>query len=285
MEWLWARYGRNCIPPPERCITCGGTGTFKWYVRSTTEVAEYKCNCEEQHRLATHLLLAGIGFRYQKLGWHDLVVDIPPAINTYLADAKLIVPTGQGLMLYGPPGTGKSLLVTLLLKGLIAQGHQGFFTTYADILTDLTLNKFDEERHERFEQRVKLVGVLVIDDIGQEQKRRALTKVPVLKEGGDVARDKHGYAIYESDTVDLTTAEAEEAVQRVLRARVGNQLPTFITTNLDIDDFKIKYGKNVASLLDEQVLTVKLGGEDWRKRSGARSIDEARSGLKRPIVL
>lgn len=268
MEWLWARYGRNCIPPPERCITCGGTGTFKWYVRPTTEVAEFKCNCEDQHRLATQLLLAGIGFRYQKLDWHDLVVEIPPAIHTYLADAKLIVPTGQGLMLYGPPGTGKSLLVTLLLKGLIAKGHQGFFTTYADILTDLTLNKFDEERHERFEQRVKLVGVLVIDDIGQEQKQRVYLRNTEA-----------------TGTVDIHTTQAEEAVQRVLRARVGNQLPTFITTNLDIEDFKTKYGRNVASLLDEQVTVVKLGGEDWRRRSGDRATEEARAGLKRPVVL
>ena len=267
-ERIIREYGRNIIPLPSQCSTCGGAGTFRWYVRPTAEIDEWKCNCEDQWILAHWLLHCGIGLKYQRFDWYDLVVPKPEKVQEYLEHARLIIPTGRGLVLYGPPGTGKTLLATLILKALIGQGHDGYFTTYADMLTRLTLTKFNAEEQEWFKRRVKLAGVLVIDDIGREQQQRV-----------------HVRNAETTGTIDLTTTLAERAFEDVIRARTANQLPTLITSNLDLNDIQTKYGVNVISLLREQSTSVRLEGADWRESSRDRGMEEIKLGLRRPVVL
>lgn len=270
---LKREFGDSLAVSPEDCRTCYGTGTFRWYPRATLGgsgdpdvIEEFKCPCDDQWILNRFLLNCGIKNKYQRLDWADLEVPMPPEINDYLKNAKQIIGAGLGLVLYGSEGTGKTLLAILLLKSLISRGYKGYFTTYSDMIQRFHEGRFDKEEREWFLRQVTHTSVLVIDDIGREQKRRNLERA-------------------EGRTIDSLQATAEFLFEDVVRHRVAMATPTFITSNLALGDLATKYGSNVMSLLEEQALPVELTGLDWRNLSRDRGMDEVRQGLRRPVVL
>lgn len=285
---LKREFGDDLAVSPEDCRTCRGTGTFLWYARAAAddhdpnEIVEFKCPCEDQWLLNRFLLNCGIKNKYQRFDWHDLDTPIlPPEIIDYLGNAKHIIDAGLGLVLYGPEGTGKTLLAVLLLKTLIARGHNGYFTTYADMIQRFHEGRFDREEREWFFRRVKHASVLVIDDIGREQKRKRLewNRADRETEMGNVLVDNQG-----GEVLDLNTT-AEFLFEDVIRHRVAMVSPTFVTSNLPLSGLATKYGSNVMSLLDEQAIPVELSGPDWRISSKDRATAEVHQGLRRPVVL
>jgi DNA replication protein DnaC len=264
---LKREFGEALATSPEDCRTCYGTGTFRWYVRHhPEEIVEFKCPCEDQWILSRFLLNCGIEYKYQRFDWHDLAVSMPPRILDYLKNAKQIIDAGLGLVLYGSEGTGKTLLAVLLLKTLIGRGHDGYFTSYSDMIQRFHEGRYDREEREWFLRRMTHASVLVIDDIGREQIRRTLERA-------------------EGRTVDALNSTAEFLFEDVIRHRVAMSCPTFITSNLALSDLATKYGSNVMSLLEEQAIPVELTGADWRIPSRERAEQEVRDGLRRPVVL
>lgn len=269
---LKREFGPALAISPTDCKTCDGTGTFRWYARASLDwqgapdvIDEFKCPCDDQWILSRFLLHCGIEYKYQRFDWSDIAVTMPAEINDYLSNARQIIGAGLGLVLYGSEGTGKTLLAILLLKTLIARGHHGYFTTYSNMIQRFNEGRFDKEERQWFLRRVTHTSVLVIDDIGREQKRKTLEK--------------------DKGTVDSLQATAEFLFEDVVRHRVGMATPTFITSNLALGDIASKYGSNVMSLLAEQAIPVELTGMDWRNTSSARGMEELRQGLRRPVVL
>lgn len=237
------------------CVTCGGAGTFRWLFEG--EPAEYQCNCEEQLYLHQWLLNSGIDKNYQRLGWDDAEAVEPSALETVLDYVEKIGPRasrGIGLVMHGAArGTGKSLLATLLLKMLIADGYDGFFVTFQSLLDLFTSTWKSNEEKRWFEARICNAGVLVIDDMAREYAGR------------------------------LGIAAA--LVDHVLRTRVAAQRPTIITTNKSLDELGELYSVNALSLLQGCSISVEFTGSDYRPKHLERLLDEADRGLTRPIVL
>lgn len=246
------------------------TRQFQWYAPdSRTEVVTYDCPCEDQWELHRFLLNSGIGLAYQRLAWVDGVAIEPGGIEVvegYLSMAEDATNSGLGLLLWGGGrGTGKTMLSALLLKRLLAEGHDGYFTTFSNLLDKLMESWNSPEARTWFHARIRNAKVLVVDDVGREMKQRRMVKGEGMK--------------------DYQTATSEFAIESVLRHRLANAMPTIITTNLSVKELTSHYGEHFKSLLTEAAQAYEFKGADFRTQSSRRLHEEALRGLRRPVVI
>lgn len=242
---LWA-------DPESKCITCFRKGSFK--SRSGEQV---ECNCVDQWVLHRFLLNAGIGLHYQRLDWDDLDSQVSEGIQVavmeYAQSAQQFINAGLGMIISGTPGTGKTLLAVLLLKNLLRQGYDCYFTQFNQMLDDYSSGWRDKDDKEWFVRRITNARVLVVDDIGRESKGRDNVATPMF--------------------------------DQVIRSRVANARPTIITTNYSKEEMQSGYGPNVMSLLAERSIEHSLQGPDYRPKANVRTTTEVMSGVVRPVVL
>jgi DNA replication protein DnaC len=228
------------------CPTCRGKGTFR-YVG-----VEAVCHCRSQKRLYTRYLHAGIGITYQRLTAGDFHREIPREVLEYLDSAEAFIDRGIGLFFSGPMGTGKTLLSMLVLKDLVKKNYSCYATTFSNTVEAFTSTWGDNEEKKRFADRFMFSDVLLLDDLGQEQRT--------------------------SNRLPQTTFD------RILRTRIQDGRPTLLTTNMNAIEVKVGYGAPVLSLLCEQSIEIPMTGTDFRPRARDRTIAEARSGEMRPII-
>lgn len=258
---LITRYGAAVQTSPAGCETCSGTKVFRWYAphsRDPQTIAEYDCNCEDQFVLHRVLMNAGIKNRYQRLDWEDTEGVSPRSLSPvveYIESSQGMVRSGIGMVFHGEPGTGKTLLSNLLLKSLVAKGIDCYATTFADMIETFTSGWRDKDEKAWFNRRVRDAEVLYIDDLGRERNKGL----------GSVG---------------------ESMLEEVVRNRVAQQEPTFLSTNIDVSDLAGAYGGHTFSLLRESAIMVDFTGENWHlARSKARNLHEVKVlGLSRPVM-
>lgn len=267
-------------PSPERCITCRGAKKFTWWDDPASPermAVEYECPCRDQWVLHRYLLHSGVNLLYQQLSWADMHMvegEGLEAIRHYMDLHERYVANGFGVILHGEKGTGKTGLSALLLKYLIGQGHDSYFTTFAQLLSFLKGTFRDNDETTWFHRRVRNAGVLVIDDLGREHfQRRFLSTEQRVALGTD------------SGIRENPTAMAESTLEEIVRHRVASLRPTIITTNLDPVKVEELYGSNLLSLLRERSTTCRFEGTDRRDTVRMRMHDEVEAGLTRPLVL
>jgi DNA replication protein DnaC len=246
-------------PLATACITCEGRGTYRWWDdpdpdNLDRQVVVHECQCVEQRMLHRYLLNAGIGEEYQRLGWADMRWTEAGAMSfvlDYMDRAEAYMRAGRGMLLQGGKGTGKTGLATLVLKALLARGHDGYFITFNGLLDLFTSSWRDPEDKQWFHRRVKNTGVLVLDDAGRENAGRM--SMPVMDE--------------------------------IIRHRVASSRPTIVTSNQDQQSFAIRYGEYVVDLLVEQATPYTFAGTSRRSDVKTRKDEEIDLGLTRPIVI
>jgi DNA replication protein DnaC len=258
-ERLKAGRPRLWTNPKQTCITClkQDGNTYRWYAEGSREdVVTYECNCRDQWLLHLWLLNAGIGLNYQRLTWEDIATipaDVVSQVMDYAVNAAQNIAQGRNVVLWSPgAGTGKTLLLILLMKELMKLGIRIHFSQFNSVIDLFTDSWRDKAEREQWNRRVRNVDVLSLDDIGKENKGR----------------------------IDMV----ESMIDQVLRARVADALPTFITTNWTPQQLEQGYGSYVSSLLSEATF-IEVTGLDFRRRRGERMAEEARQGLTRPITV
>jgi DNA replication protein DnaC len=247
----------DCPSTPAQCITCKGTGKFTWWDEPASNqrlAVEYECPCKDQWVLHRRLLISGIGEAYQRLSWADMTWCEDGALEMaldYHDRREVYIDNGYGLLFHGEKATGKTALATLLLKRLIGDGVDGYFTTFNEMIQVFTSGWSTPDDKDWFHRRIKNARVLVIDDPGKEM--HSSLPGPLLDE--------------------------------VLRHRTAGLRPTIITTNHTLKQFAEKYGEYVMSLLQERCHTYEFKGSPARLKANTRSEQEMDMGLKRPLVL
>lgn len=243
----------------DQCVTCAGAKQFRWYADYGTDdtIVDYECPCSDQFVLFKFFLNAGIGKAYQRYALGD-ITDVDPnalqGISDYLENAQYYLSRGRGLIFHGTHGSGKTLLATILLKQLIAlRGIDGYFTTFTNLLDSFAAGWRDDKQRQWFEKRVRNVPLLVVDDIGKEN--RNLNNM------------------------------ASTALDGVFRTRTQNGLPTVVTTNMTPEHFGKTYGSSAMELLNETSFFYSFTGSSFRMTAKERNDTEARQRLSRPIVV
>lgn len=237
------------------CQTCRGEGQFKFWDETREGVVDYICPCLDQWTLTRLLASAGLRRRDRELGWGDLDVTGGIPVETlekaleYRDNIATAIDRGRGMILTGKSGSGKTMIATLLLKAALAKGYDGHFIGVIDFIQAYAGGWGNKEKDQWFNQRIKGVDLLVIDDLG------------VLGE----------------------TNLAERALNEVIRHRLSSLKPTIFTSEMGIDRLRTKY-EGIVGRADEGGIHV-VSGENWRRRAQERSDLETKLGITRPVVL
>lgn len=236
------------------CKTCKGKKSFCWK-DDDGNPAEYECNCRDQFVLHRHLLYSGITYSYQRLGWIDaryVESKAKAKVMAYADEIETYRAAGIGLLLYGERGTGKTFLTTLILRRMISEGYDVFFTDIRDLIAHFKGTWRDQGRTTWFAKRIRNASLLGIDDLGREH-----------------------------DSIDVV----EAMMDGLIRSRTASGRPTFITTNLDEKGLENRYSPNLMDLFTESMEGYEFTGPSYRENAKKLRVEEASLGLIRPIVL
>lgn len=110
---------------------------------------------------------------------------------------------GKGLYLTGSFGSGKTYLITALFNELAKKGVKSALVYYPELLRSLKAS-FSSDYEERFNY-IKKVPLLLLDDIGAE---------------------------------NVTAWSRDEVLGPILQYRMDENLPTFFTSNLTLDELE-----------------------------------------------
>ena len=160
---------------------------------------------------------------------------VTKVVYEYLDNLDNARKQGISIFFYGTNGTGKTFLGVEVLKEALRKGYSAQFTSLGGVIQALTDGWYDAEKRRRYEERIRDVDFLMIDDVGKEMR--------VSKNG-------------------LT----EMVFDNLIRYRSFRNKPMILTTNSDIESVENVYGKSIVSLLHGKFIPIRVVGEDYRKR-------------------
>ncbi len=141
---------------------------------------------------------------YQEITWESVDKSIPSRKETIARVRDFITnPTTKGLYLNGSFGCGKTYIIIAAFNALAKKNIKSAIVFWPEYLRDLKAS-FDDNYDEKFEY-VKRVPLLLIDDLGAEA---------------------------------TTSWSRDEILCPILQYRMDNNLATFITSNLTIDELE-----------------------------------------------
>ena len=144
---------------------------------------------------------------------------------------KYPIENGLGLLITGTCGTGKTHLAVAILHALLEKGCQGLFCTVPDLLAEIRRSYSADEESKKIKEIMR-ARFLVLDDLGAEK----------------------------------TTDWVQEQLYMLINYRYEYELPTVITSNLNIGQLAQKIGERSASRLLEMCVGIELNGEDYRAK-------------------
>lgn len=156
-----------------------------------------------------------------------------PKVEKYLGSILEMLDQGIGLYLWSTEnGSGKTSIAALIAKEALRYGRTVFFEE-SSRLKGMLINKEQFEEGTSIEERMMMVDVLILDDVGKEY------------------RTSSGYA--------------ENVIETLVRARVQKVKTTIMTGNVHPKDMKKIYSEDFSALLKESVVPVNVTGHDFRE--------------------
>lgn len=128
----------------------------------------------------------------------------------------------KGLFLHGSFGCGKTYLISALLNELSSQGYSSVIIYYPELLRSLKESFVNDDFKNRMNE-IKLCNLLLIDDLGAET---------------------------------TTSWNRDEILGTILQYRMDNKLPTFFTSNLNIEELEDHFKLNNTS--EEQIKSKRI---------------------------
>jgi DNA replication protein DnaC len=233
----YAEMARRNLKVSMACPTCKGTGKFVWNEEEHDCEQDYDQTCI-QKKLFLRYELANVPRRFQRLDWSDFVnqPEAKATIEDYIEHSENALALGVGLYIFSPGlGTGKTFLATHILKEFVKQGHKGYYVAFFDILD---LYRREPEDRAFIEQKLLSSPIIVIDDV-------------VAPTASQKQADHY-----------------RNTLERIVRHRAHNDLPTIITSNLTSERLDEEYDR-IFSLMSDSLLPLELdSSSDFRITSG-----------------
>ncbi len=170
--------------------------------------------------------------------WNVKLSEIPEhleyrdKVRKYLEKMDEMLENGIGLFLYSDENsTGKTSIAVLALKQALRLRRTAYFEESGRLKAAL-IRAEEFEENIPIERRIRTVDLLVLDDVGKEY------------------RTESGFA--------------ENTIESVLRDRSQSMRPTIMTSNLKPNKIEQVYSADLAALLRETMIPLRISGYDWR---------------------
>jgi DNA replication protein DnaC len=148
----------------------------------------------------------------------------------------------------GPHSSGKTTLASLILNELSRRNYSVYFVAFADYIGWLLRQMSVQKQADKLEPRA-LETFWAIED----RKERLYTSDFVVLD--DVGKEHRTHSKF-----------AEDELDKLLRARHRNGLPTGSTTNLALNKWGTVYDPSMEGFVMEAFEEIGLGGKNLRDR-------------------
>lgn len=181
-----------------------------------------------------------------KTAWHNRTLDdfegdevALQKVKSYISQLPKMKQNGIGLFLWGENGTGKSLLMNSAFIQLINSGDTVRVYGFDELIDLFTASWYSDEHKAELNNTLRNVKFLGIDEFGKNI-------------------DSEGNPKYLPDL-------AKRVIESIIRSRVQMNKPIWITSNTDPKNVAAVFSEDVASLLREATIPIKVAGQDFRK--------------------
>ena len=187
---------------------------------------------------------AGIERRYRHCTFTKIEeMGIPPQVKAayqrvrqYAEQIANHAAVGTGIALLGPVGTLKTSLAVAALQEGLKTGISGMFLTMPSLLDTLfTLKDTNREEWAKFEDRLRNVGILLLDDLGAEH----------------------------------TEGWVHTKIDAIVSERYNRMKPIIITSNLTSDRLAKTYAARIFDRIRQTSEVVRFAGESLRQARSA----------------
>lgn len=172
-----------------------------------------------------------LSVEFNKEAWEEIV-------RPYCKRLSIARSRGYGLLLSGDNGAGKTMFVSFALVEALKWGYSAYYVTLPSLDHWMKRGFSDREIAARLDWLLSS-DFVAIDELGKEHK-------------GKSGRD-------------FTGAQ----VERILKARYDDSLPTLLASNADPEALEKMYGATFASMLVGKFKVAVLEPGDFRERSAA----------------
>lgn len=214
------------------CPLCDGTGVIFDYDSTDAEI----CKCSASSKQESMVLEAGIPPKFVGCTASNFFAKKPEEESAKLAVMSWYNSFGtpnetkQGMFIYGSVGTGKTHLASVSLMGLINNKTvQPLFVSVPEFIRELS--NFDNWERTNIYYEARDSEVLCLDDLGAE-----------------TAKDWSRQVIFD-----------------LINHRYAHNLPTIITSNLNLDNISQVYEERTRSRICEMCVIVRLVTSDKRR--------------------
>lgn len=225
-------YPTDYLDPVYDCPDCQDTG----YSNGR------KCHCFEQkiinilfeqsnmQEILNSSHFSGLSYEYYK--GEDLQ-NFKKAVETSLNFIKSFASSDQNILFYGEVGTGKSFLSNCIAGEILKQGYSVIYFSATNLFNMLSKYSFDQNAKEMLYKTYEDLyncDLVIVDDLGTE----------------------------------ISNSFTNSQLFSFVNERILHQKPIIISTNLGLEEIKLRYSERIFSRLTSNFTFRKLSGPDIR---------------------
>ena len=200
----------------KHCKNCKGLGACKnkmmgyyYYPKKIDERLDFSyvaCKYKmEEEKNTNDTLYFEIPISLKNAKMSDIIIDNErKEVIKYASNFIKNFPSVKGLYLHGNFGSGKSYIISAIINELSKEGKTGVIVYYPKLITKLK-SGFSDNCYTSILEEIMNSDVLLLDDIGAENN---------------------------------TSWSRDEILGSILQHRMDNELPTFFTSNLSLEELE-----------------------------------------------
>lgn len=193
------------------------------------------CVCREKYRLISNAYTSCIPMNFWDVLERDITNNVAAFNNIlvpYSRNLKKALRNGYGLLFVGDNGVGKTHFISWLLMLALSKNRTAYYTRMMELDSNIKRGFKDDEIEKRLRWMLTS-DFLAIDELGKERAKSCNTYT-------------------------------DSQVERIIKQRIDDGMPTLLASNMDIDSLGEAYGPTVESMITGKFRVVIMEPGDFR---------------------